>query len=151
MQTLTKIRHSFNASLNWSEESYKGIIHSGERKQIVFSSPPEFGGTETEWSPEHLLAASISSCYATTFHHFAKLMKIKVSRFEINIIIDFEKEGIAPFSVTRYMIHPNIGFAGNPGQDVIDILLSKAKRYCIISNSIKAEGLVQPKIECKVS
>ena len=147
MQTAAKVIHPFNASLKWNEEAHIGIINSGRRAQIVFTTPPEFGGSQTEWSPEHLLAASISSCYTTTFCHFIKLMKVKVNSFQLDITMDVEKDGAEPFTVTRYVLHPRIEFAGNPGQNVIDNLLSRAKRYCIISNSVKGEVIVEPEIK----
>jgi organic hydroperoxide reductase OsmC/OhrA len=147
MEVATKVSHTFSVSLKWNNDINGAIIRSGKRAPIIIASPPEFGGTDKEWSPEHFLAASVSSCYATTFHYFAKLMKIKVSSFQIEISMDVEKEGAQAFTATNYVLQPRIAFIGNPEQNVIDNLLSKAKRYCIISNSVKGEVLIEPKIE----
>ena len=146
MQVATKVSHTFSASLKWNEEAHIGVINSGRRGQIVFTTPPEFGGSQTEWSPEHLLAASLSSCYATTFCYFIKLLKVKVNSFAMDVTMDVEKEGNEPFTATRFILRPKIEFTGNPGRAVIDNLLSKAKRYCIISNSVKGEVVVEPEI-----
>jgi organic hydroperoxide reductase OsmC/OhrA len=147
MEVATKVHHTFSVSLKWDNSVNGAIVSSGKRTPIVITSPPEFGGKDTEWSPEHLLALSISSCYATTFHYFVKLMKVKVKSFQIEMSMEVEKEGAQPFAATRYILQPHIEFTDNPGQNLIDSLLSKAKRYCIISNSVKGEVFVEPKIE----
>jgi organic hydroperoxide reductase OsmC/OhrA len=147
MQVATKVQHTFSVSLEWDIDARRGIVHSGKRKPIVIASPPEFGGTDEVWSPEHLLAASLVSCYTTTFFYFAKLMKVKVETFSVNVEMEIEKEDRGPFTATRFIVHPHIKFAERIEQCVIDNLLEKTKRYCIITNSVKGHEIVEPSIE----
>jgi organic hydroperoxide reductase OsmC/OhrA len=147
MEVLTKVSHTFTVSTKWNEDSHIGIINSERRAPIVFTTPPEFGGTNTEWSPEHLLAASLSSCYATTFFYFVKLFKIQVQNFSISTSMDLEKDHGGPFVATRFTLHPHIEFVGTLSQSGVDNLLAKAKKYCIISSSVKGEVIVEPEIK----
>src|SRR5688572_5492754 len=74
METVTSV-HIYNVNMKWDPETGTGLGRSGNRMPLVFGPPPEFGGTEATWSPEHLLAAAVSSCYTNTFLHFARLLK----------------------------------------------------------------------------
>ncbi len=144
MEVATKIKHEFAVSLKWEEESHNGIVRTGNCMPVLFSAPIEFGGTDVAWSPEHLLAASLSSCYTTTFFYFAKLLKVDIRSFHLNVNMEIEKEGAGPFAATKFILYPHIVFGALPLQAIIDNLLSKAKRYCIISNSVKGVIVVEP-------
>lgn len=39
--------------------------------------PPEFGGPERTWSPEHLFVAAVSSCLMTTFRAIAEMSELE--------------------------------------------------------------------------
>ena len=137
--------HTYEVSLKWDHETNNGILRSGDRMPLLFSPPSEFGGSETTWSPEHLLAASVSSCYATTFIHFAKLLKVTIVNFRIAAKVEFEKKEIG-FEGVRYILRPVVELHRNPGQTVLDNLFAKAKKYCFVSNSVKGKIIVEPSV-----
>jgi len=140
--------HSFDVSLKWDDETNIGIAHAGNRMPLAYGPPPEFGGTDTAWSPEHLLAASIASCYATTFSHFAKLLNVTYTDFRVTCKAEFEK-GKTGFEATRYIVSPAVEVALNTSQELIDDLFTKAKKYCFIGNSVKGEIIVEPSISLR--
>jgi len=144
MEVTTQV-HKFDVSLKWDYETDSGIARAGNRMPLLFGPPPEFGGTELTWSPEHLLAASVASCYVTTFMSLAKRMKVTVTDFRISCKVEFEKKGNG-FEATRYILRPLVEFQGNPGAEVLSNLLEKAKKYCFISNSVKGEIVIEPNI-----
>jgi organic hydroperoxide reductase OsmC/OhrA len=146
MEAPTKVSHTFSVSIKKESTLGGGILSSGKRSPFVVASPPEFGGTDTDWSPEHLLAASIASCYSNTFFYFAKLLKIKVHSLNVDAEMEVEKEDKGPFTATRFILHPEIKLAEPSSKETIDALLEKTKKYCIISNSVKGEIIVQPNI-----
>jgi len=137
--------HTYEVKLKWDHETDSGIARSGDRMPLIFGLPPEFGGSENTWSPEHLLAASVASCYSTTFLHFARLLKIDVTDFRISAKVDFEK-GTAGFVATRIVLRPVVELHHNPGQYVLDNLFAKARKYCFVSNSLKSELVVEPHV-----
>lgn len=147
MEVQTKISHTFEVDLKWNIEQKNGTVHSPNKEPFTFGAPPEFNGTDTVWSPEHLLAVSLSSCYVTTFMYFSRLLKIDVRDLKVHAHVEVEKEGAAMFEAKRFILHPVIEFSGNPDVKTVDNLLSKAKRYCIISNSVKGEIVVEPSIK----
>jgi organic hydroperoxide reductase OsmC/OhrA len=146
MQVATKVQLSFSVSLNWDHAANAGVIQSGNRMPLIITPPVEFGGTETAWSPEHLLAASVASCYSTTFFYFTRFFKVKVTSFHLDLEMEIEKEDKGPFTATRFLLHPRIEFAEQVSRELIDSILDKTKKYCIISNSVKGEEIVQAEV-----
>lgn len=139
--------HTYSASLKWDNETNHGIMSSGTRMPVLFAPPVEFGGTDTVWSPEQLLASSVATCYLTTFLHFSRLLKVRIDDIHVNVKMEIEKQKGMGFVATKYFLHPVIKFHSSISQHIVDDLLSKAKRYCIVSNSVKGEIVVNPEVE----
>jgi len=135
--------------MKWNLESGNGMMMSGERQPVPFAPPVEFGGTDAVWSPEQLLASAVATCYMTTFLHFAQLLKIKLRAFDVDVEMEIEKKDKTGFRATKYIVRPKISFVGPQSEETIENLLSKAKRYCIVSNSVSGEISVEPIIHNK--
>ena len=114
----TKIQNQYKVSLDWDDNFDSVTVHAGVRSPLMIGPPPEFNGKESIWSPEHLLISSLSSCYTTTFMHFAKLLKAPIRKFHVEASVEFEREG----------------------------LLAKAEKYCIISKSVKGEVIIEASV-----
>ena len=134
--------HTFDVAYQWDYQAGAGLARAGNREPITLSPPPEFGGKDSNWSPEHLLAASLASCYTNTFMHFAKLLGVHIAGFSIDARAEFEK-GKTGFEATRYVLEPVVKFVDIPDESVIIDLFSKAKKYCFISNSVKGDIVVE--------
>lgn len=145
-QAVQSAMHIYEVALQWDSISQCGIIRSGNRMPVLFAAPIEFNGTDTVWSPEHLLVASISSCYLTTFNYFANLLKVELADVRVRGAVEIEKISGGGFWAKRFRIFPEIRFSNAQDPHVVDNLLSKAKRYCIVSNSVKGEVIVEPQI-----
>ncbi|HQW00387.1 MAG TPA: OsmC family protein [Bacteroidia bacterium] len=142
----TKIQNQYKVSLDWDDNFDSVTVHAGVRSPLMIGPPPEFNGKESIWSPEHLLISSLSSCYTTTFMHFAKLLKAPIRKFHVEASVEFEREGSGPYEAKRFIVHPFIEFMNNPGENVIESLLAKAEKYCIISKSVKGEVIIEASV-----
>ena len=60
--------------------------------------------------------------------------------------VEIEKEGKGMFESSRFVLHPTIDFQNDPGAHIVENLLDKAKRYCIVSKSVKGEVIVEPSV-----
>ena len=49
--------------------------------ELDVASPPQFGGPEGVWSPEHLFVAALSSCLMTTFRAIAQASNLEVLEY----------------------------------------------------------------------
>ena len=100
--------------------------------------PSQFGGSGQQWSPEHLLMASMASCLLLSFKAVAKL-----ARFEW-LSIECESQGRLNNvnGMTRFTdITSNITLTIPAVSDVekAEGLLIKAEKVCLVSNSLNAE------------
>jgi len=138
--------HEFEVSSKWYFDAGNGRVDAGSRMPILYGPPPEFGGQENVWSPEHLLCSSVATCYVTTLLSFAKLLKVEIRNLAITASAEFEKKEIC-LEATRIILRPRISFRKDPGRGVAEKLIDKAKRYCFISNSLKGEVVVIPEIQ----
>lgn len=54
------------------------VLHAPHRPEIAAGPPPEFGGSDRWWSPEHFLVAAAASCFVATFEAAARSMDLPV-------------------------------------------------------------------------
>ena len=107
--------------------------------------PPEFDGPAGHWSPESLLVASVADCFILTFRAFARLAKLDWERLDVDVTGTLERaEGVTRF--TRFVVAPRLVIANAGEHDSAIALLEKAERGCLVSNSLKAEFVVEPQV-----
>lgn len=135
----------FTTDLYWSNGSC-GIVSSPSVKQSVsVAAPPEFGGPENEWSPEHLFLSSVTSCFMSTYLVFVKKMKFENAGFECTGTGQVEiVEG--KYKFTFIHIYPKAYVANEDDMEKAQMAMEKAKKYCLISNSINAEIIQHPEV-----
>jgi organic hydroperoxide reductase OsmC/OhrA len=116
-------------------EDEHGLLTAPPRPTIVGGPPPEFDGRDGWWSPEHLLLSSVSLCFLTTFEVLARREALSLHRFASHADGTLEKtrEGIVFTAIT---LHVELVVAA-PDLERARGLLDRAKRYCIIANSLK--------------
>ena len=134
----------FTTELYWSGDKL-GIVGSPSLKSILVSTPPEFGGPEGEWSPEHLFLSSITSCFMNTYLVFVNKMKIENTGFECSSTGQVEVVD-GKYKFTYIHIYPK-AFVGNDADvEKARVALEKTKKYCLISNSVNAEIVQHPEV-----
>lgn len=138
--------HYYNVDLNW-RGSRKGEISSPElQDKIEVATPPQFSkGIERIWSPEHLLTASVVSCYMTTFLAIAENSKLEFSDFSCASKGKLEQiEG--KFLMTEIVLEPVLTILKEADKEKAERILQKSEAACLISNSIKARVSLSHKI-----
>ena len=66
LMATTPFPHRYSVTLIADE------LAEGPRERIRAGAPPQFGGVEDVWSPEHLLIAAALTCLKTTFDAYAR-------------------------------------------------------------------------------
>lgn len=131
--------HYYTVNLNWTSER-KGEISSPELKQkLEIATPPQFPkGIEGIWSPEHLLTASVNSCYMTTFLAIAENYKLEFLSFSCSAKGKLEKvEG--KYLMTEIILEPILSISNAMDRILAEKVLQKSEVACLISNSIKSK------------
>lgn len=125
----------------------EGILTSpDDLPKLDFASPPEFGGPERTWSPEHLFVAAVSSCLMTTFRAIAEMSKLEIVEYRDEATGHLIRED-SLFRIESVTLRPRITIADATQLERAHRLIQKAERACLISRSVNAEIRMEPTIE----
>lgn len=139
-------KHKYQVDLNWKEGRI-GTLSSPELdEQIDVATPPQFdGGVEGIWSPEHLFASSVSSCFMTTFVAIAQYSKLDFEDLKVEATAKLDKvEG--KFMVSEIILKPELIIANDKFSDKAKRIMEKAEEACLITRSIKSKIVFEPKV-----
>lgn len=108
-------------------------------------APPEFGGPSGYWSPESLLVASIADCYILSFRAVARASRLEWSSIELEVegVLD-RVDGVTRF--VRYNLKPRLSIMAPERETLARSVLDKAKRACLITNSLSGECHLVPSV-----
>lgn len=143
MESKSKV-YLYQTSVKWTEQR-KGMISCAGKPDVEVATPPEFKGHENIWSPEDLFIASANVCLMTTFLAVAERAGLAFSSYESTAEGRLELvEG--KFQFTAITIRPSITLKLGGDAAKAKELIEKAERNCLISNSMKAEMILEPVI-----
>jgi len=136
----------YQVKTTWKEGRLGEINSTVLDSVIEVATPPEFAkGVERKWSPEHLMAAAVSSCFMTTFLTMAEKMRLNFKHFECSSTLLLEQNEGKLFA-TQIIIHPIVTIINSmdsgKGLKVINI----TAKSCIVSAMLKTEIVITPQI-----
>ena len=136
--------HRYRAALNW-EGGSRAALSSEARPVLVGGPPPEFDGEPGWWSPEHLLLSAANLCLMTTYMALSRKISLDVIsyRSEAEGVLDKTKEGLG---FTRIVLRLEIRVPPERVEEARK-LVETAKKYCIVSNSLKRPVEVEAAVD----
>lgn len=113
-------------------------VRSAGLESLDTSAPPEFDGPEGFWSPETMLAGAVANCYILSFRAVARASKLEWEQLAVDVegVLD-RVEGTTRF--TRFVIRVRLGLCSDADLGRAPAVLDKAKRVCLVTNSLTAE------------
>lgn len=104
---------------------------------LATDAPAEFGGPGDRWSPETLMMAAVADCFILSFRAVARASKFdwEALSCEVTGILD-KQDGAIRF--TELVVRPSLTLADGADREKAERLLEKAKKVCLISNSMTA-------------
>ena len=110
-------------------------LRAGRRPVVIAGPPPEFGGDDHWWSPEHLFVSSVATCFAATLFALLKAANLKVVGFKCRAkgILGRAAAGLAFTSVELVVEMRALGDDVGRVRSVID----EAKKKCFVANSLQ--------------
>lgn len=139
-------QNSFNVTIEW-QGSRLGLAYEGDFSEIEFAPPPMYSnGITGKWTPEHFLVASVNSCLMTTFLSIASNSNLEIADY-ISRAEGFIKKDENKFMFEKIIIKPKIRVVEKKNIEKANRLIHKAEEHCLISNSLKAEVILQPEID----
>jgi peroxiredoxin-like protein len=140
----------YRSSAIWTMKR-RGIVSAEDvPRTINFAAPPEFQGEPGLWTPEHLLVASVATCFLATFRAIAENSKLHVVRLEVEAEGLLEKEE-GGFRFTQIMVRPRLAIADAADEERAHRMLEKAERACLISRSLSSHMEMQADVEVAAS
>lgn len=113
---------------------------------LEVASPPELGGPEGTWSPEHLLVASVAACLMTTFRAIAAASGLEVVAYRDDAIGRLVLDEDHPYRIDRVVLRPEVTIADPAKVERAHRLLEKAERACLIGRSVRCEIVLEPRV-----
>lgn len=136
----------YTTEVEWTGERH-GDLSAPVLPGLKIDAPPEFKGHEGVWTPEHLLVASVNSCFMTTFLAIAENSKLEFVSFSAGAKGKLEKVADQGFVMTEITLCPKLVLKSARDAERASRILGKAEKNCLISNSIKAKTKLEPQIE----
>jgi organic hydroperoxide reductase OsmC/OhrA len=111
------------------------------------ATPPQFpNGMEGIWSPEHLLTASVASCFMTTFLAISENFKLEFTEFSCNSAGKLEKVD-GKYLMTEIHLNPSLTIKNEADKEKAERVLQKSEAACLISNSIKSKVILNTNVK----
>jgi organic hydroperoxide reductase OsmC/OhrA len=110
------------------------VVSAAPRPEFRGGPPPEFGGREEWWSPEHLLLSAAGLCLKATFDAIATRARVPVLAYSSRVegTLDKTARGLVFTGIT---VAVELVVADEHAVRAGE-LLRKAKEHCIVANSL---------------
>jgi organic hydroperoxide reductase OsmC/OhrA len=117
-------------------------LHS-PRLPFLHSAPPaEFGGPGNRWSPETLIAAAVGDCFVLTFRAVARAAKLPWIALQCEVTATLDRvDRVTRF--TDFAVSAQLELPAGATADAGYATLEKAKKNCLVSNSLLAPSHLQ--------
>lgn len=146
MSKIAPFPHRYSVSLSNRQ------IEAPPRAPIAAGPPPQFGGVDSDWSPEELLVAAALECLWTTFEAYARRDALQVRSFISRGTAVLEKgtaaEPIPAFSSIVLQVELRVA-AGDEERALR--LLQTAEQRCIISNALRVPVTLEATVQAEAS
>lgn len=129
-----------------SAQTAGNVTLSSDGVSDIPSAPPvEFGGPGGEWSPESLLVAAVADCFVLSFRAIAR-----ASRFDwkdLSVKVDGTLDNVDRITqFTSFHVAATLDVPEGTDESKALRLLEKAEHACLITNSLKAESVLEASI-----
>jgi peroxiredoxin-like protein len=136
--------HQYQVNAN-AESEGNIVLKVDDLPQLVSAAPAQFGGPGDQWSPEHLLVASVADCFILTFRAVAKASKLPWSNLEASAEGVLERvDRVTRF--TSFTVTATLTVPQDTNIDKARRLLEKAEEACLVTNSMIAESHLEANV-----
>ena len=112
---------------------------------IESAGPPEFGGPGDVWSPEGLLVAAVADCFVLSFRGIARTARLDWTSLTCEAEGTLDKiEKLTQF--TEFRVTAKLTVPPGTSEKKAHTILEKAEKYCLITNSMKAEAHLEAEV-----
>ena len=140
--------HVYEVTLSGGAKGYATLSVQGV-PDLRSAPPKDFGGPGDAWSPEHLLLASVESCFMFTFQAIAQASKFDFLSLELfgSGTVD-RKDGSTRY--TDIVLRSRLALPSGADPERAKRMLEKGKNTCLVTASLsvpirlESEIVVEP-------
>jgi organic hydroperoxide reductase OsmC/OhrA len=136
--------HRYEVGL-FSGPSGPATIASAGLPSLRSAPPREFDGPGDAWSPEHLLLASVETCFLFTFRAVARAATLDFTAIEMIAEGVVGRNGGSPRFV-EITLRPRITLANADDRERAFRAVARAERACLVAASLATPVRVEPEI-----
>ena len=136
----------YEVELSWKSNK-KGLLTSHGLEEIEVSSPVDTPREkENNWTPEHLLGASVSSSFMSTFLDIAANFKLEILAYHSQCFVKLERVK-GKYNPREILLRPMITLADDRSMLKAYKCIEDAEGACPIRNVLKINVEVHPQFE----
>jgi uncharacterized OsmC-like protein len=142
--TMNPLPHHYAVHLTGGPSGYAQVSTPGV-PGLRTAPPADYDGPGDAWSPEHLLLASIQTCFLFTFRAIARVSRLEFLSLEIDAtgIVD-RREGVTRF--TEVVLRPVVTVPAGSDHERVLHALEKTEKNCLVSASLSTLIRLEPEI-----
>jgi peroxiredoxin-like protein len=134
--------HQYDVELRGGPSGYARLNTPGV-PELRSAPPTSYDGPGDAWSPEHLLLASVQTCFLFTLRAIARLSKLEFSLLELSATGTVDRrDGVTRF--TAIVLRPRITVAPGTDRERTLRILEKSEQACLVSASLSTPITLQP-------
>jgi len=136
--------HVYHAQLSANPEGYVPVRVDG-LPDLRVAAPADFDGPGDAWSPEHLLMASVETCFVFTLRAVAHANKLEWKSLELSGAGTLDrKDGAMRF--TEIVLRPRLTIPTGTDKERAMRVLERSEKGCLISASLATPVRLEPEI-----
>jgi organic hydroperoxide reductase OsmC/OhrA len=128
--------HEYSTSVTWTERK-NGQLAAPGLPTLTSGAPPDFGGEDGVWSPEHFFVASAEVCAMLTFLAISGMSKLEVGGWRSSARGKVDKVEGQGFIFTNLEIYAEVKVKRDSDVDKADRILKKTEANCLVTKSMK--------------
>jgi organic hydroperoxide reductase OsmC/OhrA len=135
----------YEVSLSLGPER-NGILYSHNLPEINVVNPESPKDARSQWTAEHLLAASLSSSFMNVFLDLVLSSPLELISYRSECFIKLEKDK-GKYITSEILLRPTVKLTSDLYMAKAYKLLEEAERTCSIRNALNINISVHPKFE----
>jgi organic hydroperoxide reductase OsmC/OhrA len=136
--------HLYEVTLSSGPKGYARLLTDGV-PELRSAPPQDFGGPGDAWSPEHLLLASVETCFVFTFRAVAEASKFDFLSLEVSGSGTVDRKDDA----TRFIdivLRARLALPKGADRERAKRMLEKGKNACLVTASLSVPVRLESEI-----
>jgi organic hydroperoxide reductase OsmC/OhrA len=136
--------HQYEVQLAAGPSGYAQLSTTGV-PELRTAPPADYDGPGDAWSPEHLLLASVVTCFLFTLRAVARVPKLEFT----DVALDAKgtvnrQDGVTRF--TEIVLRPRLTVPSGTNRERAVQVLERSKTTCLVSASLSTPIRLEPEV-----